>query len=172
MTMTATPLDGVRTPRWSTRAFAEADRDQVLGMFTEPDFYFRTAQPDTRGEWELLDLLGTETEVLLADGEPVGLFATEAVGAEHGCHYQLHLRLRSGAPPSWWCQAYDEAVRALRWRREVVRISVLVGEYDQAGLEAARAAGLTEEGTLADVVVHEGRRYGYVFFSQIWVPTS
>ncbi|WP_320065737.1 hypothetical protein [Micromonospora sp. RTGN7] len=172
MTLTATPLDGVRTPCWSARAYAEADRDQVLAMFTEPDFYFRTAQPDTRPEWEILDLLGTDTEVLLADGEPVGLFVIEAQGAEHGGHCHVHLRLRSDAPLSWWCQAYDEAVRALRWRREVVRISLLIGEYDQAGLRMARAVGLTEEGTLAEVVVHEGRRYGYVFFSQIWVPTS
>jgi hypothetical protein len=175
MTPTAPPQTAppqTEAPVWSGRPFTARDRDAVLGFFTEPDFYFRTAQPDTRPEWEVLELLGDDTRVLLADGEPVGLWAWDGIGSDHGCHYQLHLRLHAAAPPQWWRSAFDEAVRALRWRRELVRLAWLAGEFDERGLEVARSLGLTEEGTLGDVTVHEGRRYGYVFFSRIWTPTS
>jgi hypothetical protein len=158
-------------PRWSARAYAGTDRAAVLALFADPGFFFRTDRPDTRPEWEIEQLLGDDTRVLLADGEPAGLYALEHEGSEHGCHYVLHLRLRSGAPPHWWRDAYREIVRALRWRHEVVRLSVRFPEFDPAGLAFARSAGLTEEGTLAGVTTHEGRRRGTVFFSQVWAES-
>ncbi|HEX6498610.1 MAG TPA: hypothetical protein VF054_06210 [Micromonosporaceae bacterium] len=163
---------GADVPHWSARRYTDADRDTVLALFAEPDFYYRTAEPDTRPEWEILDLVGSDTRVLSADGEPVGLFAAEGLGSEHGCHYLLHLRLTGSAPLSWWRSAYREVVRGLRWRVEVVRLAMMIGEFDERGLEVARSLGLTEEGTLADVVLHGGRRSGYVYFSQIWTPSS
>jgi hypothetical protein len=172
MTPTAPPADATRTPLWSARPYTDQDRDAVLDLFGEPDFYFRTTQPDTRPEWEILALLDDDTRVLLADGTPVGLFALEGVGSDHGCHRQLHLRLTAAAPAHWWESAYREVVRGVRWRHELVRITFTAGEFDDRGLRAARALGLTDEGTLADVVLHEGRPYGYVYFSQIWAPTS
>lgn len=164
--------DPVAAPRWSVRPCSDADRAAVLDFFSEPDFFFRTAQPDTLSEAEVLDLLGDDTRVLLADGEPVGLYALEGNGSEHGCHYSLALRLRAAAPSAWWAEALREVIRALRWRQELIRLSVHVGEFDARGLSAARAAGLTEEGTLAKVTIHDGDRYGTVFFSQIWAPES
>jgi hypothetical protein len=158
--------------RWSSRAHTEQDRAEVLDLFTESDFYFRTNQPDTRPEWEILALLGEDTRVLLADGRPVGLYAISEEGAEHGCHYLLELRLRASAELSWWVEAYQEVVRALRWRHEVVRLALRLPEFDERGRQFARLLGLTEEGTLAGVTVHNGQRYGLVYFAQIWTPTS
>jgi hypothetical protein len=185
MTPTATPnlsarpygdrdrdRETVVLPNLSARSYSDRDREAVLALFTEPDFYFRTAQPDTRPEWEILDLLGEDTRVLLVVDEPVGLYALENEGSDHGCHYKLDLRLRAAAPPHWWHAAYREVARATRWRHEVVRFALRIGEFDQRGLVIVRSLGLTEEGVLADTTVHEGRRYGYVFFSQIWTPTS
>jgi hypothetical protein len=158
------------TARWSARAMSDVDRPAVLEFFTEPDFHYRSPQPDLLSEAEIVRLLDEDTRVLLADGEPVGLYALEPMGSEHGCHYQLHLRLRASAPTVWWTAAYEEIVRAARWRSQLVRLTALVGEYDERGLGAADAIGLTREGTLAGVVVRGGRRYGYVYFSQIWTP--
>ncbi|MET8995648.1 hypothetical protein [Amycolatopsis sp. Hca4] len=158
-------------PRWSARAYADADRAEVLALFTDPGFFFRTDRPGTRPEREILRLLGDDTRVLRADGEPVGLYALEHEGSEHGCHYVLHLRLRSDAPTHWWAEVYREIVRALRWRREIVRLSVRFPEFDPAGLAFARSAGLTEEGTLAGVTTRDGRRRGTVFFSQVWTES-
>jgi hypothetical protein len=166
----AAPADRA-LPRWSARACAEADRAEVLALFTDPGFFFRTERPDTRPEWEIRRLLGDDTRVLRADGEPIGLYALEHEGSEHGCHYVLHLRLRSGTPTHWWRAAYREIVRALRWRHELVRLSVRFPEFDPDGLAFARSAGLTEEGTLAGVTTHEGRRRGTVFFSQVWAES-
>ena len=160
------------TADWSARAYGDQDREAVLRMFTEPDFYYRTAQPDTRPEWEILELLADDTRVLLADGEPVGLYSLENEGSDHGCHFRLNLRLHAAAPSAWWRAAFDEVVRATLWRREVVRLALRVGEFDQRALAIARSLGLTEEGVLADTTLHEGRRYGYVFFSRLWTPTS
>ncbi|WP_086848234.1 hypothetical protein [Amycolatopsis kentuckyensis] len=168
--LAATPADRV-LPRWSARACADADRPAVLALFTDPGFFFRTDRPDTRPEWEILRLLGDDTRVLCADGEPIGLYALEHEGSEHGCHYVLHLRLRSTTPTHWWCDAYREIVRALRWRHELVRLSVRFPEFDPAGLAFAREAGLTEEGTLAGVTTYEGRRRGTVFFSRVWAES-
>ncbi|MEU0530775.1 hypothetical protein [Amycolatopsis tolypomycina] len=158
-------------PRWSARAGTAADRAAVLALFTDPGFFFRTDRPDTRSEQEIDQLLGDDTRVLHADGEPVGLYALEHEGSEHGCHYVLHLRLRSDVPLHWWHDAYREIVHALRWRHELVRLSVRFPEFDPAGLAFARSAGLTEEGTLAGVTTHEGRRRGTVFFSQVWAES-
>lgn len=171
MTQTATLTAGTGAPCWSARAFTDADRDTVLALFSEPDFYYRTAEPDTRPEWEVLDLVGDDSRVLFADGEPVGLYSVEGIGSDHGCHYLLHLRLTGSASLSWWQSAYREVVRGLRWRVEVIRLALMIGEFDERGLEVARSLGLTEEGTLAEVVVHGGRRSGYVYFSQIWTPS-
>jgi hypothetical protein len=158
-------------PRWSSRPYSDADRDAVLALFTEPDFYFRTGDPDTRPEWEILALLDEDTHVLLADDEVVGLYGIESE-ANNACHYSMQLRLRAAAPLSWWRSAFAELVRANRWRREVVRLAMRFDEFDDNGLAFARSAGLREEGTLAAVTVHEGSRYGYVSFAQIWEPTS
>ncbi|MFJ2633181.1 hypothetical protein ACIO6U_14740 [Streptomyces sp. NPDC087422] len=157
---------------WSARPVTEADHDAVLDLFTESDFYFRTARPATRPQWEILALLDEDTRLLSADGRPVGLYALEAMGAEHACHYVLHLRLTSRLRTDAWASAYRELVRALRWQREVVRLAVVVHEFDDRGLTAARLAGFTEEGVLTGHVVHDGHRRGSVFLSRIWEPTS
>lgn len=159
-------------PGWAARAVGAADHDAVLAFFTEPDFHFRTPWPDTRPEWEVLALLDEDTRLLTLDGEPAGLYAVEENGAAHACHVVLHLRLTAALPPAAWAAAYAEVIRALRWRREVIRLAVLVGSYDGRGLAAARLAGFTEEGELPDLVVHEARRGGQVFFSRIWEPAS
>lgn len=157
-------------PRWSSGVPTEADHDRVLELFGEPDFYFRTYRPDTLAEWEVLGLLDEDTRVLYADGEPVGLYTLEAAGLPHGCHFSLELRLRAAAPLSWWVAAYQEIVRAVRWRQELIRLALRFAEFDTRGLRAARAIGLADEGTLPEVLVHDGRRCGQVFFSQIWMP--
>jgi hypothetical protein len=168
---------GPGVPHWSCRAWAgeeatDLDRAAVLELFTEPDFYFRTDQPDTRPEWEVLSLLDEDTRVLLADGRPAGLYALDPEGPAHGCHFQLHLRLRAAAPPAWWESVYREVLRAARWQHEIVRLTLRFREFDERGLRFARGLGLAAEGTLAGITVHEGRRRGQVFFSQIWTPTS
>lgn len=158
------------TPTWSAHRYSDADRAAVLDMYTEPDFFFRTVEPDTLAEHEIVERLADDTRVLLADGAPVGLYAIEAppMGRDHYSHVNLHLRLRSGVPLDWWVQAYREVVQSVRRYTEVVRLAALFGEFDERGLAAARASGMTEEGTLAGVVVHGGRRSGFVYFSQIW----
>ncbi|GAA3437671.1 hypothetical protein [Kutzneria kofuensis] len=164
--MTTTEL-----PRWSSRPYSDADRDAVLALYTEPDFYFRTGDPDTRPEWEILSLLDEDTHVLLADGSVVGLYAVESE-ANNACHYSMQMRLTASAPLAWWQSAFQELLRANSWRREVVRLALRFDEFDSRGLAFARSAGLREEGTLGAVTVHEGRRYGYVSFAQIWEPIS
>jgi hypothetical protein len=161
---------GPGLPRWSCRPAAEADRDEILALFTEPDFYYRTDQPATRPEWEIWDLLGDDTRLLLADGRLAGLFAVEAAGPPHVCHYLLHLRLRAAAPLAWWASAGAEVIRAARWRREVIRLAIRFPEFDSRGLAAAQAIGLTVEGTLPGVTVHDGQRQGRVFFARTWEP--
>lgn len=158
--------------RWSARPVTAADHDAVLDLFTESDFYFRTHRPDTRPQWEILSLLDEDTRLLMADGRPVGLYALEVSGGEHACHYFLHLRLTARLRPDVWASAYRELVRALRWEREVVRLAVVVAEFDDRGLAAARQAGFTEEGVLTGHFVHDGQRRGSVFLSRIWEPTS
>ncbi|HVK23845.1 MAG TPA: hypothetical protein VM677_21025 [Actinokineospora sp.] len=172
MTATTVATHSETIPDWSNRPYSAADLDDVLALFTESDFYYRTAIPDSRPQWEIVDLLGDDTRLLFADGALVGLYAVETVGQSHACHHQVHLRLRAAAPLSWWTAAYREVVAALRARREVVRLVVQVGEFDRRGLNAARAFGLIDEGTLAGVTVHNGQRAGYVYFAQIWEPTS
>lgn len=161
--------DGTVTT-WTARPVGPADHPTVLEFFTEPDFHFHTAWPDTRPEWEVLELLDENTRLLLADGVPAGLYEAEPIAGTHACHWQLHLRLSARYPLAAWASAYREVIRALRWEREVVRLAVLVGAYDERGLAAARLAGLTEEGTLPDVVVRDGGRHGTVFFARIWEP--
>lgn len=176
--MTITAADTMPTPRtdpapapnWTARPYADDDRADVLRWFTEPDFFYRTAQPDTRPEWEVMDLVGDDTRVLLADGHPVGLVALEGIGPVHGCHFQLHLRLRADVPDRWWSSAFEEVVRAARWRREVIRLSMLVGDFDSHGMEIAGTLDLSYEGTLPGITVHDGQRYGYAYFSHVWPP--
>lgn len=157
---------------WSSRIPGADDRGQILGLFTEPDFCFRTERPRFLSEREIGEILADGTRLLLADGQPAGLYALAAEGSSHGCHFTLHLRLRASAPLPLWTAAYHELVRAIRWQREVVRLTMRFAESDTAGLRAARAMGLTEEGTLAGVAVHDGKRLGRVFFSQTWRPAS
>ncbi|TDV54814.1 hypothetical protein [Actinophytocola oryzae] len=141
----------------------------VLELFTEPTFFFRTAEPDTLAEHEIRELLTDAREI--RDGDRViGLWAVEQVGGDHGCHFQLHLRLSSGVSDERWVRAYHDVVRALRNEREVVRLQQLVGEFDERGLRLCKELGLSEDGTLRNVVVHQGNRYGYVYFGHVAEP--
>lgn len=181
-----TTIDGCRTadllgppwepspagPMWSSRAVDDTLRGTVLAFFTEPDFFFRTAEPATRPEWEVLDLLGDTTRVLFAGGRPVGLYDWENVGGDHGCHVQLSLRLTAAVPLPVWQQAFSEVVTARRWQQEIVRLAFPVHEFDERGLRLARSLGLTDEGVLRNVVRHGGRPHGLVFFSRVWEPRS
>jgi len=54
----------------------------------------------------------------------------------------------------------------------VIRLAMRFAKFDERGLQFARAAGLTNEGTLAGVMVHAGRHCGQVFFAQTWEPSS
>jgi hypothetical protein len=162
----------IATPSWTQRRATEADAADILDMFTESDFLYGTYRPSTLPEHQIIELVGDDTRLLLADGRVAGVYRLEVEGSDHGCHYVLHLRLRAAAPLSWWASAYQEILRAARWRKEIVRLAMRIPEFDTRGLQAARALGLTEEGTLADVVVHNGQRYGTVYFAQIWTPES
>lgn len=159
-------------PVWSSRPYAEEDREAVLALFEEPDFRYRTDQPDTRPAAEIVRLLDDDTRVLRADGRVVGLYALSAEGAEHGCHHLLTLRLSAQVPDAWWESAHHEVVRAARWRREIVRLTARFASDDARGLRVARALGLTEEGTLAEVTARDGARHGLVCFSRVWSPVS
>lgn len=160
------------TPAWAQRRATEADAADILDMFTESDFLYGTYRPSTLPEHQIAELVGDDTRLLLADRRVAGVYRLEVEGSDHGCHYVLHLRLRAAAPLSWWVSAYDEILRAGRWGKEIVRLAMRIPGFDTRGLQAARALGLTEEGTLADVVVHNGQRYGTVYFAQIWTPES
>lgn len=160
------------TPAWTQRTATEADAAEILDLFTESDFLYGTYRPSTLPEHQIGELIGDNTRLLLADGQVAGVYRLEVEGSDHGCHYVLHLRLRAAAPLSWWASAYDEILRAARWSKEIVRLAMRIPGFDTRGLQAARALGLTEEGTLADVVVHNGQRYGTVYFAQIWTPES
>jgi hypothetical protein len=138
----------------------------VLDLFTEPTFFFRTAEPDTLAEHDIRELLDGAREIRDGD-EVIGLWAVERIGADHGCHYQLHLRLSSTVPDERWIQAYHDVLRALRRDREVVRLQQVIGEFDERGLRICRALGIPEDGTLRNVVVHGGHRYGNVYFGHI-----
>lgn len=170
MTATTTQPVPAVAPRWSATHWRLQDRTTVLDLFTEADFYFRTELPDTRSEREILALLGDDTRVLLADGELAGLYALENLGSEQGCSYVLRLRLRAGVPARWWCSAYEQIVCALRWRSEVVRLAMQFHDFDTRGLAFARSLGITEEGTLGALTVHDRRRRGQVWFARIWEP--
>ncbi|MGQ0838596.1 hypothetical protein [Actinokineospora sp.] len=154
--------------RWSSRSYVPTDLSRVLDLFTEADFRFRTELPHLLSAAEVVELLAADTRLLFADGELVGLYGIDPVGNRHGCHYRLHLRLRAHAPQAWWVAAYREIVRALRWRTEVVRLSLQVDETDERGLAAARALDLTDEGTLPGVVAGVGGRTGPACFAQLW----
>jgi hypothetical protein len=168
-TLAAEPRDAAA---WSARPYTDADRQAVLDLFTEPDFYFRTTDPETRSEAQVLDLIDEDVRVLLCDGEVVGLYAAGHAGAEHGCHLELDLRLSAALPAGAWPAAFAAVAAGLRWAAEVVRLEVIVPEFDERGLAFARGCGLREEGTLTDVLVHDGRRAGKVYFSQIQEPTA
>jgi hypothetical protein len=157
----------VRAPAWSARPCTDADRAVVLDLFADRGFHFRTELPDLLSECEVQRLVA-DAWLLVADGEPVGLYALTPSGRGHTGNFRLHLRLRASAPLSWWTSAYAEIVRSARWHTDVVRIGMRVGEFDDRGLAAARAIGLTEEGTLPGVVLSGGRRWGSVCFSQVW----
>jgi hypothetical protein len=161
-----------RSPVLSGRPYAAADSAAVLELFTEPDFFYRTAGPDTLSEYDVHALLADDTRVLLVDGRVTGLYSLEATGSANGCHYELHLRLSASAPDSWWEAAYEDIVASVRARRELIRLVLLVGDYDEHGLRIAKSLGLTEEGTLKGVAMHAGRRGGYVYFSRIWAVHS
>lgn len=156
---------------WTARPYTDADRKAVLDLFTEPDFYFRTTDPETRSEAQVLDLIDDGVRVLLHGGEVAGLYAAEHAGAEHGCHLELELRLSAALPAEAWPDAFAAVDAGLRWAAEVVRLEVIVPEFDERGLAFARGCGLREEGTLTDVLVHDGRRAGKVYFSRIQEPT-
>jgi len=160
-----------RAPAWSARPYTDADRATVLDLFVEQDFHFRTELPDLLSESEVAGLVA-DAWLLVADGEPVGLYALTPSGRGHTGNFRLHLRLRASAPVSWWTSAYAEIVRSARWHTDVVRIGMRVGEFDDCGLAAARALGMTEEGTLLGVVLSGGRRWGSVCFSQVWAVRS
>ena len=157
--------------RWSSRPFSEADRDAVLRLFTDPDFYFRDPHPDLLSEPEIVTLLGN-AHVIEASDEPVGLYAVEPIGAEHGGHFRLDFRLRADQPDSRWQAAYREIVGVLRDRTEVVRVTVQAAEFDHRLTGVLSGLGLTAEGLLANVVLHRGQRCGYRFFAEIWEPQA
>ncbi|GAB3465370.1 hypothetical protein [Actinophytocola sediminis] len=145
----------------------------VLDLFTEPGFFFRTAEPDTLAEHEIRGLLDEETREIreIRDGDRViGLWAVEQIGGDQGGHYQLHLRLSSSVSDERWLRAYHDVLRALRHEREFVRLQQVVGEFDERGLRICRALGIPEDGTLRNVVVHGGHRYGNVYFGHIEEP--
>ncbi|PWI44816.1 hypothetical protein [Streptomyces sp. ICBB 8177] len=157
---------------WAARPPREEDHAALLALFTEPDFHFRTHEPDLLPEWQVRELVAEErTHVLLDGGEVVGLYAFEEMGGDHAGHDLLHLRLTARLPLTAWTCAFEAIVAGELWHRELVRLELRVGEFDARGLAAARTFALTEEGTLANLVVHDGERAGYVFFSRIWEPS-
>jgi hypothetical protein len=166
------PATPAPAPAWAAGPPGPEHRAAVLDFFTEPDFHFRTDHPGVLSEAEIDALLGDDARVLLAAGEPVGLYAVEPFGDGWTTHYRLHWRLRAGAPAAWWAGAFEQVVAALRAEREVVRLAVTVADHDPRGLAAADAAGLTREGVLAGVVVAGGVRGGRVHFARTWPPAS
>ncbi|MBY8885320.1 hypothetical protein K7472_10730 [Streptomyces sp. PTM05] len=157
---------------WAARPPRDEDHAALLALFTEPDFHFRTHQPDLLPEWQVLELIAEDrTHVLLDGGEVVGLYAFEEMGGDHAGHDLLHLRLTARLPLTAWTSAFEAIVAGELFHRELVRLELRVGQFDARGLDAARTFGLTEEGTLAHLVVHDGERAGYVFFSRIWEPS-
>ncbi len=155
----------------AAQPFTDEHCTEVLELFADPDFHYRgEAHPEFLAEAEVLALLDKDTFVLLRQDSMIGLYAAEPVGGEHAGHWELHLRLRSDADQLLWLTAYKQAIEALRYRTGIVRITVRVGEYDTTGRRAALEAGMQPEGTLTEVVRHDGEHVGICHFSLIWPP--
>ncbi len=161
MTDTDQPL----SPSWSWRTWSDDDLGTVLGFFDEPDFYFRTTLPALLSEAEIARL-SEGCHLLLADGDPVGMWTVESV-VDRSAHYELAFRLRAGTPDAWWADAYRRIAAGLAWRSEVVRLTVPVFEFDERLLRILRGLGLDEEGLLEAVVLNNGRLYGQYSFAQV-----
>lgn len=160
MTVSESRTAELGTPQLSAVPLAEVDLDDVLGLFTEPTFYYRTYRPELLSEDEILALLPERTLVCRAGSRPVGLLDAEDLGAGYPGHYQLYLRFAAPVELAVAAATASGLLDGLRERHPVGRITHEVYEFDEPGRQLALRLGFRDEGVLAGLVERDRRRWG------------
>jgi hypothetical protein len=139
---------------------AAGDRDAILGLFGEPDFYFGTYLPDLLDETRIDALLSPGTLVCRAAGGVAGLICLDPVNAGYQGHLTMGARFARRIGVQTAAATITATLDAYAHRRPLRRVSHSVYEFDDRGLSVARQAGFESEGTLAGLVQREGREFG------------
>jgi hypothetical protein len=147
------------------------NRDAVHDLFAARDFLFKTTLPWLADPAEIDGLLTEDTRAITEGDAVLGLVELEPASVQAG-HHRIHYRLRGDLAPERWSSVLDAVIAHNRDEHGVLRLTFLVHEFDDRGLELAWRCGLEDEGALPGTVQRQGRRTSTRFFARIYEPSG
>lgn len=140
---------------WRFRPIRERDWPLVCNWFMDQPFRFRTVTPELFGEEEIARLARVpEVSLVERHGSPVGLAFLEVMDPAAG---RAKVDLRLAAAPEWAAEAWRAWASLAFAHLGLRRLVATCAGFDEAATRSLMEAGFHSEGSLQDLVFHQGR---------------
>ncbi len=146
-------------------AFGTGDLAEVLELFEDRTFYYRSYRPDLLAEQQIADLLGPADLCCRIGPRLAGLFAADPLPAGYSGHHQVHMRFAPWVPGPVAARLVRRLIAGLADRTPVRRLTHLVPGFDERGRTLAADSGFRDEGALAGLLSERGRRLPVHYFA-------
>lgn len=148
------------------------EREDVLALFDDPAFTFRSTVGHLLPEDALDALLDGDVAVVRDAGATAGLVGVAQMAEDHAGHYRVDVRLRLPYQDERLVEVVGAAVAHARSCHDVVRLTAVVPEHDLQTAAAYLAHGFRDEGVLRDVVACGRGRTGMRYLALVDVEAG
>lgn len=137
---------------------------QVLSLFEEADFRYRTELPNYLKEEEVEELINEDDTVLIQyNKQVIGLVEFEVI-MDAARHYKLYYRLSNSIDKELNVSILDEIIDSFTMRNHVVKLAAHCFGDDDIYQDIFRKSGFEPEGQLESMLESDEKKHALVYY--------
>ncbi|WP_019240557.1 MULTISPECIES: hypothetical protein [Bacillus] len=136
---------------------------EILKLFTESNFYFKTMSPKYLSEEEILNLVESETMIITSNNKVIGLVEFNLV-MEAAKHYSIDFRFSNKLNIQTCSYILEQIIQAFTHKSRVIKLATNCVEFDDDYITLLKNIGFTIEGKLDNLIQKDDRSHAIIYF--------
>lgn len=139
----------------------------VLNLFTESDFYFKTMNPNYLSKDEIINsIIEDETMIISSKEQVIGLVEIEAV-MEAAKHYSINFRLSNTIDVEKCNYILKEIISSYTSKTKVIKLAASCNKLDEDYITVLKKNGFKVEGELDNLLQKDGESISIVYLHKL-----
>lgn len=141
----------------------------VLDLFTESNFYFKTMNPKYLSKEEITNfIIENETMIISSKGQVIGLVEIGPM-MESAKHYSINFRLSNTIDFETCNYILKEIIRSYTSKTKVIRLAANCNKLDENYITVLKKNGFKVEGELDNLIEKDGKSISIVYLHKLFI---